>query len=298
MKKIFFLICFLLNYIIFVYPNHTAAIITENVNIRTDSTTLSPSLGFLNQGEKVEILEKRYSWYKIRLPEEFPCYVSSKYIQVIDKNKGKVTASSVNLRQQPSLESFVIGKIAKGTILEILQKEDDEWFKVIGYPNTSAWIHEQFVKLTGQIDDTDSLQEKIALSTQLIQQLSEPNMLNKKETHDKLLQMGEAIIPELETKLISADKYTTYSIIFILGELGKQNPKLTFCFLSKVNPVSTLLSSIYLDVVQNIVGPQRMIPYYYLQTQQKLTSGIIEKSRNYLYITYKKKIKRQLNADR
>jgi N-acetylmuramoyl-L-alanine amidase len=127
------------------YPFYIAKIAKDKINIRVDSTSLSPSIGYLNKGEKVRIIEERFDWCKIILPKRFTCYVASEFIREIGGNIGEVTASNLNLRAEPSLFSHTLGKVSKGTILFIKEKNKG-WFKVRGYPYTSGWVHKSFLQ--------------------------------------------------------------------------------------------------------------------------------------------------------
>lgn len=118
----------------------------EGLNIRTDSTITSPVIGKLTKNEYVEIIKEKYGWYKIRLPKRFRCYVYSRYLRKIDKNKGEVSASSLNVRSGPSLNAPIIGKVKKGDILNTT-KDGKEWVEINCYPYAWGWVYKPFVKL-------------------------------------------------------------------------------------------------------------------------------------------------------
>ncbi|MDD5195634.1 MAG: SH3 domain-containing protein [Candidatus Omnitrophica bacterium] len=119
--------------------------IKDGVNVRLDSSPMSEVSGNLKKNELVEVLEERYDWYKIRLPKRFSCYVSAEFIQEIGPGKVKVNASLLNMRKDPSLDSYVIGKAKRGDILNIVGKKDG-WYKVSGYPYAFGWAHKDFFK--------------------------------------------------------------------------------------------------------------------------------------------------------
>lgn len=142
----------------FVYPS-THVIVTQNdINVRVDSTVSAPSLGYLKQGEKLEVISQNYEWLKVRLPERFNCYVSSSYIEKLSETKGEVTASSLNLREEPSLYSNVLGQAKKGEIITIIE-EVDGWYKIEGYPYLSGWVHSKFLREAEPYESSVVIQE-------------------------------------------------------------------------------------------------------------------------------------------
>lgn len=118
----------------------------DSINIRTDSTINSPIIGKLTKNEYVEIMGEKYEWYKIRVPDRFRCYVYSKYLNKIDKDRGEVRIPSLNVRSNPSLDAPIIGRVKKGDILNIT-KNGEGWVEVSCYPYARGWVYKLFVKL-------------------------------------------------------------------------------------------------------------------------------------------------------
>lgn len=137
----------------FVYPYDQVTVTRDGINVRTDSTVNSQSLGYLNKGERLDMLGQNFEWVKVRLPRRFTCYASSGYVKKITDAMGKVTASSLNLRDKPSLDSSVLGKVQKGDRLIILE-EIEGWYKVEGYPYLSGWVHGKFLEEIGPAQTT------------------------------------------------------------------------------------------------------------------------------------------------
>jgi len=129
----------------YLYPSYLAEIIEDEINIRTDSTIASSSLGYLNKGEKVVVLEEKYSWCKIILPQRFTAYAYAVFLKKIDDNKVEVVVSSLNLRSKPSLKAPIIGRVKRRSVLYVVKKDKD-WYKVKGYPYLWGWIHKRFLK--------------------------------------------------------------------------------------------------------------------------------------------------------
>jgi TonB family protein len=60
----------------------------------------------------------------------------------------RVTASALNVRQEPSADGEVIAQVKKGTALGVL-KSDESWMKVRLADGSSGWVAERFVAREG-----------------------------------------------------------------------------------------------------------------------------------------------------
>lgn len=263
-------------------------VVEDAVNIRQDSTIQSAVIGNLSQGQICEVVEKKFDWYKIVLPQDFTCYARGEFFKRTEANKGVVEASVLNLRDKPALESKIIGKAKNGEVFTIVG-ETDGWFQVQGYPRIYGWVNEKFLQEIKTADGEKDVDD-------LLVKLSHAVMAEKKEIHEALINKGCSIIPKLEAYIPSADIHSRYSIIYILGQLGRVNSELALDFLMKIDTVSDAgIAGIYLDVVQDIVKPQgEMIPYFYLAVEGRLTSSHIKEARNYLHQEYNRNISHRL----
>ena len=277
-----------------VYPSSIGEITKDGINARVDSTVGSFSLGYLNKGEKVEVIDKKYNWCKIILPERFISYVSVQYVKETSQNKGKVTASTVNLRKAPSLQAPVIGRLKKADTLYIVSKTDG-WYKVKGYPYAQGWVHGNFVK-TGQEDLGAGERKPQQMSVKLSETmplLADPDMKKKIPLHQQIVQMGVDVVPQLEPYLKNADENTLYSMIGIFTQLGAGYHQLIPQFLSKVDAASPVISGVYLDVVQDILKPENSRqPYFYLARKKQLTAEAIAKAKVFLFDLYNMQVEK------
>ncbi len=119
----------------------------NEVNIRAGQSANFEKLGRLQKGEKVVVLDKQYSWYKIRLPSTSEGYIHSKYIQILDAHRGVVTHSRVNIRALPNVDASSLGQAEKNTIVKIVGQKDD-WFAIEPLPNLFGWISTEFLVRT------------------------------------------------------------------------------------------------------------------------------------------------------
>ncbi|UCC94943.1 MAG: SH3 domain-containing protein, partial [Candidatus Omnitrophota bacterium] len=231
----------------------------DGINVRTDSTVQASSLGYLKRGERIDVVGEKFDWLRIILPKRFNCYVSADYVEEIDKRRGKVSASLLNLRTNPSRDAPVLGHIEEGKPLSIIRKQEG-WYKVRAYPHARGWVHKKFLRkiesteLEKKIEiveeKTEAVEEKAEVIVEakkdapaqepssraptlkeIILKLSQPHMRKKENLHQQLISMGVKIIPYLEAEMLNVDKNTAYSFIYVMSEIGKKNPSLVSNFL-------------------------------------------------------------------
>jgi hypothetical protein len=128
----------------FAYCVENAQVKKDEINVRVDATVASPALGFLNKGEVVTILEDKFDWAKIILPKRFSAYAASQFLKKLDDNKVEVLVSDLNLRNQPSLSSYTIGRAEKGSVF-FYRSQKNDWFEIRGYPYIYGWVNKNFL---------------------------------------------------------------------------------------------------------------------------------------------------------
>lgn len=133
-----------------------ARVKTNNLNLRTGPNINYPSLTQLMKEKVLNIVGRKYSWFKVQLPPKVNCYVKKEYVE---RRQGKAFSKvdNLNVRSGPGLKHGIVGELDKGEYLYIKAKNKG-WLKT--YPNKSCygWIHKKHVE---KIEATK--QEKIAL---------------------------------------------------------------------------------------------------------------------------------------
>ncbi len=146
--------CFLKHFILtgffiftaqFAYSSDKAIVLKDNINVRVDATAMSPLLGVLSKNDMVTIVDQRFDWYKIILPKSFSVFASDEFLDSIANNKVKVEASKLNLRNGPSMSSYVIGTVEKGTVL-LVKGRKGNWVELRGYPHAYGWVNKVFLR--------------------------------------------------------------------------------------------------------------------------------------------------------
>lgn len=131
-------------------------VITGNsLNVRVSPDTTSEVIGKLNTGTTVDILSQANDWTEISFQGK-NAWVSSQYIQAGQKNKeekqeaktensqGTITASSLNVREEPSLNGDIVGSVTMGEAFTIL-KEENNWINIELSNGTTGWVASWYV---------------------------------------------------------------------------------------------------------------------------------------------------------
>lgn len=130
-------------------------VITGNsLNVRTSPDTNSEVIGKLNSGTTVDILSQENTWTEITFQGQ-NAWISSQYIQAGKKQEkqekqqetndnGTITASSLNVREKPSLNGNIIGSVSQGDNFHIL-KEENNWMNIELPNGTNGWVASWYV---------------------------------------------------------------------------------------------------------------------------------------------------------
>ncbi len=122
----------------------TGRVVASEVNIRAGQSKNFEELTELQQGEEIIVVGKSFSWYKILLPDHAQNYVFAKFVEPLGDDIGMVTATNLNIRARPDVQSSVIGRLAKGTFVR-LRAEADDWYQIEPVDQSFGWVHEDLI---------------------------------------------------------------------------------------------------------------------------------------------------------
>ncbi len=128
---------------------------TEDINVRSDSTTTSLGVFSLKKGQQVEVFSEFFEWYKIYIPEYVSVYVSSGYAECIKYKEdpesavksclsARITADRINIRSSPDKSGVILGSANKNEIVDV-KGEKDGWYIIAPVRNTFGWVHKKFI---------------------------------------------------------------------------------------------------------------------------------------------------------
>ena len=118
---------------------------SDNVNIRTDSTSTSEIIYKACKNECLDVIREFYDWYKVRLPESAPAYIKKDFIEISGDNIAKVSADKVNIRLRPDMSSAILGKAEKDEAVNIVE-DIQGWYKIEPLPSCFGWVHKNFLQ--------------------------------------------------------------------------------------------------------------------------------------------------------
>jgi len=129
----------------------------SGINVRVDATIGAAVICTLAKEDQVEVIAEAYDWYKIRLPKTAPCYIKRELVECINLDSipkpaglgnqcknGKVIKDRVNIRFKASESSWILGKVDKLTVVNILSSEGD-WLRIEPVHMSFGWVNKKFV---------------------------------------------------------------------------------------------------------------------------------------------------------
>ncbi len=135
------------------YTNLGISNVTSYLNVRKGAGTNNSIIGKMPGYAACEILEETNGWYKIK-SGDVTGYVSADYIltgyeanvKAMEKMERVlvVNCDKLNVRENPSTDCDVSTKVAKGTHLEIIEEENDGWYKV-SVNNLTGYVASEYV---------------------------------------------------------------------------------------------------------------------------------------------------------
>lgn len=138
------------------WETKAAANVNTYANVRTEASADAEKAGVMPKGVAAEVIEKEGEWTRI-VSGDVEGYVKTELLAFADEakniyqetygNQGTVTASSLRVRNTPSLEGQQIGSKKKGSMVEILSQEGD-WYQ-IEHGDGSAYVAAEYVQ-TGE----------------------------------------------------------------------------------------------------------------------------------------------------
>ena len=139
----------------------TGTVNTSTLNIRSGPGSSYAKLGVLANGAVVSIIQKGTpgGWHKIWYNNR-EGYVYADYIKLINtplvETTGVVTSSTLNVRSGPGTSYAKVGTLAKGASIQVLKSfSSGSWHKIL-YNGTEAFVHADYISLTGSSPATSS----------------------------------------------------------------------------------------------------------------------------------------------
>lgn len=134
----------------------TVSVGNSRLNVRTGASTDYRIIGKLYTGDKIEITGSKGSWYEINYKGNLG-YVSKKYVTNVHSagnNEGSTAVNKVmkvntgnanlNVRSGAGTSYSVKGKLASGTLVNVIEKTSNGWYK-IEFGNGTGFVSGQYL---------------------------------------------------------------------------------------------------------------------------------------------------------
>ncbi len=128
----------------------TYTVTASMLNVRSGAGTNYASIGSVTKGQKLSVVSKSGSWYKINYNGRMG-YVSSDYVQAsgtttppAESTTYTVTASMLNVRSGAGTNYASIGSVTKGQKLSVVSKSGS-WYK-INYNGRTGYVSSDYVQ--------------------------------------------------------------------------------------------------------------------------------------------------------
>ena len=128
----------------------TYTVTASTLNVRSGAGTNYASIGSVTKGQKLSVVSKSGSWYKINYNGRTG-YVSSDYVQAsgtttppAESTTYTVTASTLNVRSGAGTSYASIGSVTKGQKLSVVSKSGS-WYK-INYNGRTGYVSSDYVQ--------------------------------------------------------------------------------------------------------------------------------------------------------
>ena len=181
-----------------------STVIKDNVNLRAGQNTNFERLCQLKQGDELVVVEKSYSWYKVRLPASASIYVSAQYIKLVGANIGEIMAKDINLRAGANVERTVVGKVTLTDKIRIL-KQEGEWYKIEPPWDSFGWISEDFISFKSK--DVSARQPKpVVVMEAKVEPVSDQTSPHPQENLTGTIQITEDATRQRQYRILLDDQ--------------------------------------------------------------------------------------------
>ncbi len=127
-------------------PQTDTVVTTDRVNVRSSASTEATKLGTVAAGTQLTRYESMENgWSRVEY-EGADAYIKTEYLQVAEASVGTVTTTDrVNIRASASTEATKLGTVAAGTVLELLERQENGWTRIL-YNGSTAYVKSDYVE--------------------------------------------------------------------------------------------------------------------------------------------------------
>ena len=176
-----------------------ATVLRDNTSLRVDASSASRTMYTLYEGERVAILEKRGTWYRVRDRDQLEGWMDESTI-LRDRTMAAMQMSvseastlpiqntaqaseEVNLRLAPGRDIDIIRRLRRRTALQVLERSTtdrpestatDVWFKVRPSENEIGWVYSQLIEFDAPEPLLPFMEGRTYVAVQQLRQVQDP----------------------------------------------------------------------------------------------------------------------------
>jgi uncharacterized protein YgiM (DUF1202 family) len=132
---------------------YMAEITGDNVYVRSGPGTNFYDCSKLNQGDKVKVIGKQFSWARIVPPPGSFSWISIQYVSIdpASPTVGTVTGDRVRVyagsdHVEPLHSTYLQGKLDRGDKVKLLGEQKDDYYKIAPLSFAYLWVSTNFTK--------------------------------------------------------------------------------------------------------------------------------------------------------
>jgi N-acetylmuramoyl-L-alanine amidase len=128
-----------------------------DLNVRAAPNMSSKIISLVHQGHTFKLIQTKNSWEQIKLSSNQTGWIYNAYIKKAEihdqtpkqaspteKVKAKVEAVVLNVRKNPRTSSKIVGKLIRGTNMNI-HEEQSGWAKIVSSTGVHGWVDERYI---------------------------------------------------------------------------------------------------------------------------------------------------------
>ncbi|PFA86228.1 SH3 domain-containing protein [Bacillus cereus] len=123
----------------------------DSLRVRNGPSTSHPILGYILQGQSLQVIDETSEWYKINY-NNTEAYVSKDYV---NPKQVLVDTETLRIRTEPSTTSSISRLVDGGIILDVIG-EIDGWYKIRD-KNKEGYVSKDYVKMYASIEKSEKV---------------------------------------------------------------------------------------------------------------------------------------------
>ena len=128
---------------------YSGEVIQDKINVRAGQSANFEKLAQLKKGENIVVVDRSYSWYKIKLPVYARSFISLDFVNMLSDDVGEITGNRVNVRAGRGINYSVLGQLNKGNLIKVVEKSAG-WCRIEPINDSWGWVLAKYIKFKSQ----------------------------------------------------------------------------------------------------------------------------------------------------